>query len=184
MRNPRDKKTEWRPTKAERRGQQLVRRQARRQLLRVTARRFQKAQQKYLEWEAFSLWVRAIIEVEGHPPAWMLEILEKRCPGFLRPEEGHTRTRRRESSPLAYRLLEWIHNHMFSDAKREGWLDALMFHAVREPRSRRTWAYWQQCEGEWKRKRPRSYPSFEQWLCAAEKLRTGGNRSEVSLKPC
>jgi hypothetical protein len=184
LRHVQGKNKEWRPTKLERRVQDIARQRAARQLLRVSAKRFQKAQQEYLEWEAFSLWVRAIIEAEGRPPLWMLGILEKRCPGFLEPEEGHRKTRRRESGPLALRLLEWIHNRIFSHAKREGWLDALMFHTVREPRSRRTWAYWCRCESEWKRKRPRAYPSFEQWLSAAEKLRTPGNHSEGRFNLC
>jgi hypothetical protein len=184
LRHAQHKKKEWQPSKLERRVQDTARKRAERQLLRVSAKRFQKAQQDYLEWEAFSLWVRAIIEAQGHPPAWMLEILEKRCPGFLQPEEGHQKTRRRESGPLPLRLLEWIHNHIFSDAKREGWLDALIFHTVREPRSQRTWAYWHQCGSEWKRKRPRAYPSFEQWLRAAEKLRTPGNPSEGHFNLC
>lgn len=163
-----------RTTQLERKVQDMARQRAARQLLRVGARRFRKAQQEYLEWEAFSLWVRAIIEAEGHPPAWMLEVLEKRCPGFLQSEKGDRKARPTGAGPLSLRLLEWIHNHIFSDAKREGWLDALIFHTVREPRSKRTWAYWQQCESEWKRKRPCAYPSFEQWLGAAEKLRTPG----------
>lgn len=184
MRHVQDKKKEWRPTKLARRVQDMARQQATRQLLRVSAKRFEKTQQEYLEWEAFSLWVRAIIEAEGHPPAWMFEILEKRCPGFLQPDEGHRKTRRKESATLALRLLEWIHNHIFSDAKREGWLDALTFHTVRDPRSQRMWAYWEQCEGEWKKRRPRAFPSFEQWLRAAEKWKTPSIRSEGSLSLC
>jgi hypothetical protein len=43
---------------------------------------------------------------------------------------------------------------------------------VRDPRSQRTWAYWEQCEGEWKRKRPRTYPPFEEWSRAAEKWKS------------
>lgn len=168
------KKTESRPTKLERRVQDLARQRAARQLLRVSSNRFQKAQREYLAWEAFSLWVRAILNVEERPPAWMLEILRKGCPGFLQPEERYRRPRRWQSGPLPLRLLEWIHNHIFSDAKREGWLDALIFHTVRNPRSQRTWAYWEQCEGEWRRKRPRAYPSFEEWSRAVEKWKMPG----------
>lgn len=184
MRHEQDKRREWRPTELERKVQDIGRQRAARQLLRVSAKRFQKTQQEYLEWQAFSLWVRAIIEAEVRPPAWILDILEKRCPGFLQPEEEHRKTHRQESGPLPLRLLEWIHNHLFSDAKREGWLDALIFYTVREPRSQRTWAYWQQCEDQWKKKRPRAYPSFKQWLRAAEKWRMPGNRSDTGLNHC
>jgi hypothetical protein len=103
----------------------MAHQRAARQLSRVSANRFQKAQQEYLEWEAFSLWVRAIIEAEGHPPARLVEILQKRCPDFFQHEEAQRKTSRPESGRLPLRLLKWIHNHIFSDAKREGWLDAL-----------------------------------------------------------
>jgi hypothetical protein len=138
-------------------------------LLRVGSDRFKKAQQEYLDWEAFSLWVRAIFDTEGTLPAWLLHAVHKRCPGFLSPEKQSHGARIRKSHFLPLHLLEWIHNHIFSDAKREGWLDALMFYAVRDLRSQQTWARWEHCEREWKRKRPRSYPTFKEWSRAAEK---------------
>jgi hypothetical protein len=168
------KKREWRPTKLERRVQDIACRRAARQLLRVSRKRFQKAQQEYLEWEAFSLWVRAIIDVEGRAPVWMLEVFQKHCPGFFQNEERYRKTHRQRPGALPLRLLEWIHNHVFSIAKREGWLDALIFYTVRNARSQRTWAYWEQCEGEWRRKRPRAYPSFEEWSRAVEKWKMPG----------
>ncbi len=163
------KKRQWRPTKLERRVQDMARRRAACQLSRVSANRFRKAQREYLEWEAFSLWVRAIADVEGRTPAWMLEVLQKRCPRFLQGNRQPRNTHRRRTDFLPLHLLEWVHNHVFSDAKREGWLDALIFYTVRAPRSQRVWAYWEHCEREWKKKRPRSYPSFKEWSQAAEK---------------
>lgn len=174
MGNARHKKKEWRPTKLERRVQNLAHRRAARQLIRVTANRFQKAQQEYLKWEAFSLWVRTIVDVESRPPGWMLEVLQKWCPGFLQDQKRPRKTHRGQNSFIPLDLLVWIHNHIFRDAKREGWLDALVFCAVRTPRSRRTWAYWEHCEREWKKKRPRSYPSFKEWSLAAEKRKVPG----------
>jgi hypothetical protein len=160
---------EWCPTKLERRVQERARRRAKRQLLRVSPNRFKKALQEYLEWESFSLWVRAIVDVERILPAQILETLQKRCPGFLQSERQSQRARTRQANLLPLHLLEWIHNHIFSDAERDGWLDALVYYTVRDPRSQRTWAYWEQCEDEWMRKRPRAYPSFEEWCRAVEK---------------
>jgi hypothetical protein len=165
----RHKKKEWRSTKLERRVQDMAHQRAARQLLRVSSNRFHEAQREYLKWEAFSLWVRTIVHVEGRPPAWMLEVLQKRCPGFLQGDRQPRNTHRRRTSFLPLHLLEWVHNHIFRDAKREGWLDALVFYTVRTPRSQQVWAYWEHCEREWKRKRPRSYPSFKKWSLAAEK---------------
>lgn len=161
-------KEAWIPTRLERRTQERARRRAERQLLRVGSSRFKKALQEYIEWESFSLWVRAIFDVERTLPAWLLRAVQKRCPGLPLPEQQSHGPRDKKPSFLPLHLLEWIHDHTFSGAKGEGWLDALLFHAVRDPRSQRTWAYWEHCEREWKKKRPRSYPSFEQWSRATK----------------
>jgi hypothetical protein len=164
----RNKPKQWRPGKAERRVQELARRRATRQLLRVPWDRFFQAQQKYLGWEAFSLWVRMIVEAHGRAPASIYGILQARCPGFLEYERRCRETHPKQASPLPLLLLEWIHDRVFANSKQEGWLDALTFFAIRDPYSQCTWAYWEHCEEEWKRKRPTSYPTFEEWRSAAE----------------
>lgn len=162
---------EWRPAPAEQRIQGIARQRATRQLLRVSSDRFKRAVREYLEWEAFSLWIRAIMDSSRRPPACVMEALQKRCPGFLPNEQAASKLRQGDSDPLPLRFLGWVHHNVFAKAKREGWLDALVFYSVRDPRSRRTWAYWEHCERGWKKKRPRSYPSFERWLHAAKKWR-------------
>lgn len=157
-----DNNEEWRPTTLERRAQANARLRAKRQLLRVSAPRFEKARREYIEWEAFSLWVRAIADAEKRLPGAVARTIQRRCPGLLPKSRTHAKL-------LPLEVLKWVHNHIFSVAKRQGWLDALMFYSVRDPRSQRTWAYWEHCEREWKKKRPRSYPSLEQWVQAAEK---------------
>lgn len=163
------RRKEWRPSTVERSLRQVARFRAIRQLLRVTWDRFQKARLEYLEWEAFSLWVRAILETERRAPAWLSTILRKRCPEFLEYKKQFSETRPSQVSRLTLHLFEWIHNDIFADARRNGWLDAVIFYAVRNPRSQRTWAYWEHCERQWKHRRPTSYPSFEQWRRAASK---------------
>ncbi len=157
-----DNNKEWRPTTLERRAQANARSRAKRQLLRVSSPRFEKAWREYIEWEAFSLWVRAVADSKKRLPAAVVRTIQRRCPGLL--PQGCT-----DPKALPLRVLEWIHDHIFAAAKREGWLDALMFYSVRDPRSQRTWAYWEKCEREWKKKRPRSYPAFKQWAQAAER---------------
>ncbi len=157
---------EWRPTKLERRAQASARLRARRQLSRVSSSQFDKARREYIEWEAFSLWVRAITDSEKRLPAAVVRTIQRRCPGLL--PQG-----RAPADLLSLDVLKWVHNHTFGVAKREGWLDALMFYSVRDPRSQRTWAYWEHCAREWKKKRPRSYPNFRQWVQAAEKWVVG-----------
>ena len=164
----RNKPKQWRPVKAERRVQELARGRATRQLLRVPWDRFFQAQQEYLDWEAFSLWVRAIVEAQGCVPASIHQTLQVRCPGFLEHERKCREVHPRQTFPLPLLLLEWIHDRVFAHAKEEGWLDALIFFGVRDPYSQCMWAYWEHCEDEWKLKPPTSYPSFEEWRSAAE----------------
>lgn len=161
-----DNNEEWRPAALERRAQASARARAKRQLSRVSSPRFENAQREYIKWEAFSLWVRAIADAEKGLPAGVVRALRQRCPSLLL--QGRTRPKILPKI-LPLHVLEWIHNHVFSVAKRQGWLDALVFYAVRDPRSQRTWAYWGHCEHDWKRKRPCSYPTFKQWVRAIEK---------------
>ncbi len=163
-----------RTTKLERGLPELARRNAKHPMMWVSPVRFQKAKQEYLELEALSLWVWAIIDMEGRLPQSTLQAIRKRCPGFLEQGKPPQKAGCKESEPVSLRLLGWIHNHIFSDAKRGGWLDALLSYTVGSPRSQRTWAYWEHCQREWKKKRPRSYPSFEAWSRAAEKWKVPG----------
>src|SRR5208282_5828422 len=100
LRRAPSKPRRWRPGKAERRVQELARRRATRQLLQVSWDRFFQAQQEYLGWEAFSLWVRAIVEAQGRVPASIYETLQERCPGFLEYEKECRETHPKRASPL------------------------------------------------------------------------------------
>jgi hypothetical protein len=145
-------------TELERRVGDIASRRARRQLLQVPWDRFHKAYEPYIRWQAFVLWARAIVELEGTVPSWLEAILRKRCPGFMEEVD-------RSDKPklLGLQLLPWVHNHVFGLAKQEGWLDALVFYGFRDTRSQGYWTYWEHCENEWKKRRPASVPTFVQW---------------------
>ncbi len=136
---------------------------ASKQLMRVRWKRFRQAQDDYVQWEAFVLWIKAIVTAEGCAPLEVAGGIKKRCPGFLE-----------EAAPLqspellALRLHEWIHNRIFLEAKHEGWLDALQFYGVRDPRSESAWAHWEQCEQDWRTNRSAGYPEFETWWRTAQ----------------
>ena len=164
----RNKSKQWCADDTARRVQELARYRATRQLLRASSQRFSQAQQDYLDWESFSLWVQATVEAEGGVPSWIDRTLQRRCPGFLEFERHCREAHPQQAAPLPVLLLEWIHDRVFMKAKEEGWLDALIFFSFRHPYSQRTWAYWEHCEDDWKRKRPARYPSFDEWRMAAE----------------
>jgi len=159
----------WHPGRTERRIQELARRRATRQLLRVPENRFSQVQQEYLGWEAFTLWVRAVVGTEGRLPSWMIPVLQEHCPGFLEHARRCQSIRPKKSFHLPHLLLEWIHDHVFAWVKQEGWLDALIFYSVRDAYSQSTWAHCEQCEDEWSRIRPTRYPSFDEWRLAADR---------------
>ena len=163
------RKKQWRPTKVERKVQEIARRRATKQLMRVRWDCFRKAHQEYLRWEAFALWVRAIVEAEGCAPSWLATILKERCLGFI-----ESKALLNEPGLLPFHLHEWIHNQIFGHAKQGGWLDALIFYGVRDLRSQGVWAYWEHCEREWNRRRPASYPSFKEWSHAAQNYKLCG----------
>jgi len=156
-----------RTSKAEACVSQTARREADRQARRIPWQRLLEARQQYVEWNAFSLWGRAVAEAEGQVPAWLAKLLDERCPGLLGSERTSEIT---HQDPLLYRrVLEWSETNVLVQANEEGWLRAVTFYAVRDPAFVRDCAYSQYCEVQWKRQRPSAYPAFEEWRRASER---------------
>ncbi len=151
---------------------EMARREADRQARRIPWKLLLKARRQYVEWNAFSLWVRAITETEGDVPAWLARVLQKRCPGVIASEsqgELSEQTPARNQIPLlCRRMSEWIECNVLGHAKQQGWLRAVTYYAVRDPDFSRDCAYWQHCERQWRQQAPSIYPSFEEWRRASE----------------
>jgi hypothetical protein len=64
-----------------------------------------KAYDEYNRWQAFILWARAILELEGSAPSWLEAILRKRSPGFM---EEVARSNKPELPGL--QLFPWVHD--------------------------------------------------------------------------
>jgi hypothetical protein len=150
-------------SKLERRIGHSASRRARRQLMQVPWDRFHKAYEEYIRWQAFVLWARAVVELEGSTPSWLEAILRKR---FLNKPEL-----------LGLQLLPWVHNQAFGFAKEEAWLDALVFYGFRDTRSQGYWTCWEHCETEWRKRRPASVPTFVQWRRSALSWKLQGDVS-------
>jgi hypothetical protein len=162
VRNSTLMKEKWQVTKLERRAQELARSTASKQLLRVPYKEFSAAQQQYIRWEAFALWIRAVVETADGLPPFVTNALKQHCPSLLEKEKQLA-----EPGLLGVRLDAWIQNRLFAKAKRDGWLDALLFYGVRDPRSQCAFAYWETCQKRWSEKRPSRYPNFEAWFRSA-----------------
>jgi hypothetical protein len=156
---------EARFSKAELKIQAIARRRASSQLMRVPWTKFCRAYAAYPRRHALALWVQAIVATQDNVPAWLLTDLQKRCPRFV--EHGAPS---REPKLVALQLLQWVHNQEFGYAKRQGWLDALIFYGVRHPRSECAWAYWEHCDLEWNRNQPNAFPTFDQWWQQAQQM--------------
>jgi hypothetical protein len=128
-------------------------------LQRVDPVRFAGAISRYIDFEALAYWARPALESRSELPKIVLGDLENRCPEFLKNE------------PPPYdwqRLMRWISDHYFRDAKEEGWLDALLVRAADHPRAIRTMEYAIHCEEAWGSRLPDPYPSFEEWRANAD----------------
>src|SRR5438876_3579297 len=158
----------WRPSELERRVGRAARLTAEREAARIPWPQLQEAREKYVWWEAFVLWVRAVEGVEERFPEWLAKVVDKRCRGFLKFLEDHKRDHS-DGPSLLWRHLEcWVNERIFGKAWREGWMSAVGYYAARDLTSLRNDAYWEYCEREWKRSKSAAYPSFHEWLKASE----------------
>src|ERR1700722_7419308 len=61
----------------------------------------------FVEWRAFSYWLRLTVETQGFVSDPMIAILRERCPGFLDYASAFAREHPREPEFLWLRFLEW-----------------------------------------------------------------------------
>ena len=142
--------------------QRAARERADDQARRIPWQRLYDARNQYIDWQEFSLWACSILEVEGRIPDWLGGILNERCPGFLQTQKELT-PKAAKNRPLPLRLEDWIDEHVFDFAKKEGWFNAITYYAIRDPRHQRAEVCWSECVEKWKKTRPLRYPSFEDW---------------------
>jgi hypothetical protein len=110
-----------------------------------------------IEWQAFVLWARAIVEAEGSIPPQVTSALQLRCPGF-EPNAGV------ETEPEFWlRLSRWVDHNAFREPKEKGWLIAVEYYASRDLRWEQLWLYWEHCDEQWQKSRPACYPTFDEW---------------------
>jgi hypothetical protein len=146
----------------------MARREADRQARRIPWEQLLQARHQYVEWNAFTLWVRAITETERELPGWLARIIEEHCPGLIGSERRDSESGPELGAHLDRRIREWVEQNVLSDSKHGGWLQAVTFYAVRDLACARDEAYSEWCEKQWKEQPPASYPSFKGWLSASE----------------
>jgi hypothetical protein len=134
----------------------------------VAAERLAEATSRYMDWEAFVYWARPALEETHCVVDEVARELDARCPGF-REFNSRERTRDGELPRGWTRLMFWIRDHFFQEAKTEGWYDAIVISAGIHPRAIRTMEYADHCDDLWNGHLPRPYPSFENWRRDADR---------------
>ena len=122
---------------------------------------------EFIEWRAFSYWLRLCMETHGSVSASLAAMLRERCPGFLEYAADVARLNPGEQEFLWLRFLEWTDEKLFRTPTIEGWRHALGYYATRDPRMDQLRAYWKQCHQAWKLEPPTPLPSFESWRASA-----------------
>jgi hypothetical protein len=125
--------------------------------------RLAEAVSRYVDWEAFAHWAGPALDRGYRLPAEVAAEVERRCPGFL---DANIKAREQDSSGASEnwpRLMLWIVDHFFQDAKAEGWFDAILIQVRSHPRAIRTLEYADHCDVVWSSELPSPYPSFENW---------------------
>ena len=118
---------------------------------------------EFIEWRAFSYWLRLIVETQGFVSDPMTVILQERCSGFLEYAAAYAAEHPQEPAFLWLRFLEWTDEKRFQVPIAQGWRHALGYYATRDPRMDQLRAHWKQCRRAWKLQAPESFPSFETW---------------------
>jgi hypothetical protein len=134
----------------------------------VAPERLAQAVSRFIEWEAFAYWVRLPLESGACLPSELARELNSRCPGFVEFNNKERLTDRRILQDW-HRLMLWIGDHFFQEAKRQGWYDAILISVCNHPRAVRTMEYCNHCEQVWESGLPTPYPSFEAWRRDADR---------------
>src|SRR5713101_2581632 len=91
--------------------QRIARERADNEARRIPWQRLLEARNQYIDWQEFNLWVRSVLEIEEQIPAWLVQILDERCPGFVK-ESAKSRTHA-SGKPLPLHLEDWIEEQIF-----------------------------------------------------------------------
>jgi len=127
---------------------------------RVDRERLEEAIARYIDWEAFAYWARPALE-HGLPiPREVKQELKCRCPDFL---ARSVNTGKIDAENVSENLMAWIAERFFTDARAEGWFDAIIVGVRRNLRAIRTMEYADHFDEIRGPNLPLPYPSFEDW---------------------
>jgi hypothetical protein len=132
-------------------------------MTRIRPRALELAVEKHVHWQVFALWARSALEELPQLPRGVERELQLKCPAF---RKQFTSARHR---PAFEALIQWIEKRYFTRARREGWLDALVYEADLHPRRQRAKDYWIDWENQWTLAGRHGYPPFSAWTRALDR---------------
>jgi hypothetical protein len=136
---------------------------------RVGPRALRNAVTRYLDWEVFAYWARTAIEAGPPLPVSVEREMNRRCPGFLDADAAaHAAKPEEEPHFRFYHLLDWIGEHDFGEAQKQGWYEVLLYQVELHARHSRVIDYWHDWESGRTKERSTHNPSLGQWQRAAD----------------
>ena len=130
----------------------------------VRAPRLSIAVTDLLESRALALWADSVSQPDQPIDEAVSTELRSRCPGVLPASSAGFPW----VPSLFSRIVRRGESIWRSTARSEGWYAALRYAVVHHPRYQRLVHHNQRCHDEWAVTRPNSYPSFSEWLEAAD----------------
>jgi hypothetical protein len=131
---------------------------------RVEAGRLRTAVTDLIESRALALWIDCVSKPAQPLKESVFAELRRRCPGFSSDSYSGAVW----APPMFSRLLRLGESNWRVTARAERWYAALRYHVVHHPRYQRLIHYNQRCHDEWSQALPNCYPSFVDWLSAAD----------------
>jgi hypothetical protein len=133
----------------------------------VRVDRLSAATEEYLEWFSFTHWALALLGRGLQLPTLIVREINRRFPGCNEIADAFA-AKTRTKITLAPRVMLWIENQYFSEAKEGSWLDILRHQAQNDPTFVRIAAHANSWSALHSRNRGHSYPSFGTWYRAAK----------------
>jgi hypothetical protein len=117
-----------------------------------------------LESRAFAIWVSCVSEPEHAISDLVRSEVNRRYPGFFTASRPAPTWR----MALLVRLVRSGDARWRVTARQQSWMPTLRYQVLHHPRYRRLIHYRERCRDLWSRTHPNSYPTFTEWLAAAD----------------
>jgi hypothetical protein len=134
----------------------------------ISADYFAKVVECCVDWDEIASWARTGLEEPSAIPQPVRRELRRRCPGFIEYDAPRRKTDPPVRTASWLRLVDWINGHFFSDAMRQGWLNAVRYYAQLHPHWLRVIRYSARWRRDWEEGRIKAYPSLTEWRQAVD----------------